>query len=139
MRSLSRIDIADAAVEENAMLFVEPTDEGLIVYATRMVEQIFGYYPGALEGEALDILIPEENRQAHKEARKSFHAESNTRAMGAGRPFRVRRKDGSQVSVVIRISQRKIRGETYDIATMIEVAHDPRAGSCPAGRADTLA
>jgi PAS domain S-box-containing protein len=123
-QNLSRVDIADATVEETAIMFVTPEDVGTIVFASRQAEQIFGYWPGALENEPLETLIPTDLRESHKKYRAMFHANPMSKAMKLGRKLSGLRRDGSVVTLVIGISQRKIRGEMYDVARILEVSSD---------------
>ncbi|MCY3821120.1 MAG: SpoIIE family protein phosphatase [Gammaproteobacteria bacterium] len=56
---------------------------GRVVYANRLIEQVFGYSPDALVGRSVEILVPEEARQRHRRQRKDYGLAPAVRPMGA--------------------------------------------------------
>ncbi|MEM1349233.1 MAG: PAS domain S-box protein [Myxococcota bacterium] len=84
-----------------AMLLVD--DSGIICTSNRYSDELFGYRPGELVGESVDMLVPEEHRGQHKMFRSMFIADPSTRAMGQGRALRAVRKDGVTIPVEIGI------------------------------------
>ncbi len=56
---------------------------GRVVYANRLIEQVFGYSPDALVGRSVEILVPEEARQRHQRQRTDYGRAPAARPMGA--------------------------------------------------------
>jgi len=86
----------------DAIVVVGP--DGEILRANERVRDIFGYEPRELEGEAVEILVPEADRARHPDQRDSYMADPTVRPMGAGLDLRARRKDGSTFPVDISLS-----------------------------------
>jgi two-component system sensor histidine kinase/response regulator len=77
---------------------------GSITLANAQCEMLFGYTRNELIGQSVEVLVPDEVRPQHPELRASFHRAPTTRAMGAKRELRARRKDGSLFPVDIGLS-----------------------------------
>ena len=92
--------VLDAAPD--AMLVVDA--RGIIRYANRQAEHLFGYALRELAGLSVDALVPERSRRAHQAYRAGFHAHPATRAMGSGSDLTARCKDGSVLPVEISLS-----------------------------------
>ena len=59
------------------------TDQhGRIVHLNRMAEQLFGYRPGELLGQSLEILVPERYRGRHENLRREYCQDPKPREMG---------------------------------------------------------
>ncbi len=56
---------------------------GRVVYANRLIEQVFGYSPDALVGRSVEILVPAEARQRHRRQRTDYGRAPAARPMGA--------------------------------------------------------
>ncbi len=66
----------------DAIVMVNPS--GRVVLANSQAEQLFGYERGELQGEPIEILLPESLRDAHVAHRSHYFTQPRTRAMGAG-------------------------------------------------------
>jgi PAS domain S-box-containing protein len=75
--------------------------DGHIVLVNREIERMFGYEREELIGQPIELLVPDAVRDKHPELRTAFMAQPKVRAMGAGRDFYGRRRDGSSVPVEI--------------------------------------
>ena len=72
------------------------TDQtGRIQVATSKAEELFGYESGELVGEPIEILIPAESRERHRELRSRYQASPRGRPMVSGLELHGQRKDGS--------------------------------------------
>lgn len=83
---------------------LEIDSEGRIAFLNRMAEQLFGYTRKELLGQAVEVLVPETLREAHKRRRIQYLNQPVTRPMGSGLKLEVRRKDGSRFPVEISLS-----------------------------------
>jgi PAS domain S-box-containing protein len=92
---------------------------GRIVIANTRAHQMFGYDPGELLGQAVEVLIPERLHQRHIGHREAFHAQPRTRPMGAGLDLLGRRKDGSEFPVEISLSPMQTEDEGMLVTAVV--------------------
>lgn len=89
---------------------------GTIVFANRLLSEMFGHALGTLEGQPLDLLLPQESRHRHPEAVGNFFAQRRHRPMGRGLQFRGLRADGETFPVAIMLSHIVLDGEDHAMA-----------------------
>ena len=77
---------------------------GRIQLVNRQAETLFGYSHDELEGQLIEVLVPENFRKIHPRHRDQYMESPQTRPMGAGLRLTARRKDGSQFPVDISLS-----------------------------------
>jgi len=77
---------------------------GLIVLANSQAERLFGYQPGELRGQPIEILLPDRYRGSHVGHRSNFFTQPRTRTMGAGLELYGVRKDMVEFPVEISLS-----------------------------------
>lgn len=77
--------------------------DGRIVYANDSMRELSGYGK-ALLGRSIDDLVPESSHHRHARLRHDYMEAPSPRPMGSGRELRLRRADGSEVSVEIALS-----------------------------------
>lgn len=75
-----------------------------IIFANGQAYRIFGYEPGELIGEPIEVLIPERFRDAHPAKVRQFFASGKSRPMAAGIQLFGRRKDGSEFPAEVSLS-----------------------------------
>ncbi len=102
---------------------------GIIVQANRQTEIMFGWKPSELLGQAIEVLVPPEDRVGHVELRRGYAESPSPRYMGSGRKdLRGIRKDGS--IFLVEISLNAMEGEdgqllaaaVRDITTSVRLA-----------------
>lgn len=86
-------------------------NESKIVLSNHFADVLFGYEPGELIEQQLDILIPQNVRERHRNAYNNYTKKPQSRAMGIGLDLNGRRKDGSLFPIEISLSNFK-SGET---------------------------
>jgi protein-histidine pros-kinase len=86
----------------DAMVIVN--DQGRIVMVNQQIEKLFGYTRQELEGQALEILMPERFRERHVGHRDNFFAHGQSRPMGAGLELYGLHKSGREFSIEISLS-----------------------------------
>lgn len=69
--------------------------EGRIRLANEQAEELFGYEPGELVGQPIEVLIPQEHRGRHRGLRKGYHDAPRGRPMVSGLELYGCHKDGS--------------------------------------------
>ncbi len=76
-------------------------EDGLIVLVNAAAEKMFGYPPGGLVGQPIEVLVPERHRQRHVEHRTEYRSAPHIRLMGRGLELSARRRDGHVFPVEI--------------------------------------
>ena len=83
----------------NAVVMIDRA--GKIVMVNTQAERVFGYSRAELEGQPVEMLVPERFRGHHPALRETFFADPRPRPMGAGRDLYGLKKDGGEVPVEI--------------------------------------
>jgi two-component system, LuxR family, sensor kinase FixL len=90
------------AAASDAMLIADHT--GNILLANPALYSLFGYEPGALQGQPVETLVPARLRAAHAGLRAGFTAQPHARAMGAGAELSGVHRDGREFPVEVSLS-----------------------------------
>ncbi|HEY4653703.1 MAG TPA: PAS domain S-box protein [Cyclobacteriaceae bacterium] len=109
----------------NAMVLVN--QEGTITMVNRQSELLFGYQRNELNGQRLEVLIPERFRDHHPDLRNSFFGNPQTRSMGAGRELFARRKNGTEIQVEIGLNPIETPEGQLVLASIIDITERKRA------------
>lgn len=101
------------------LLVVE--DTGKIVFANAETERLFGYASGELNGQPLDLLLPERFRASHVAFRQAYFRHPEQRAMGEGRDLFGLRKDGSEFPIEIGLRPFGQGEELLVVAAIVDI------------------
>ena len=101
--------------------------DGIILLANPVSEQMFGYDEGELIGQPLENLLPPKFRSAHTHLRKTFNEHPSPRRMGIGRDLMAVRKNGSEFPVEVSLSYKESRNGRLVMAFIIDVTERKRA------------
>ena len=93
----------------DAMIIIDSS--GLILFANRQVEALFGHRRQDLLGEPIEKLLPERFRARHVGHRSSFGSKPRVRPMGAGLDLFGMRADGTEFPVEISLSPISLEGD----------------------------
>lgn len=96
-------------------------EEGQIVVANPIAEQLFGYNPNELTGLMLEVLLPERYRGRHINFRKGFNAHPEPRRMGFGRDLTALKKNGDEFPVEISLSYTQVKGKIMVMAFISDI------------------
>ncbi len=77
---------------------------GRIIMVNAQVERLFGYQREELEGQLVEMLVPDAARTLHPQHRARYMADPEPRPMGAGMQISARRRDGSTFPADISLS-----------------------------------
>jgi PAS domain S-box-containing protein len=83
----------------DALLVVD--DAGLVVLVNTQLELMFGYHRSELIGETPEMLLPPELRDRHIQHRSNYADDPRARAMGSEMVLRGRRKNGTDIRVLV--------------------------------------
>jgi diguanylate cyclase (GGDEF)-like protein/PAS domain S-box-containing protein len=86
----------------DALLTADPS--GVIRQVNQRLTTMFGYEPGELLGQPIEVLMPERVRPRHTHNRTGYQRAPTVRSMGVGLDLWGRRKDGSEFAVDIMLS-----------------------------------
>ena len=77
---------------------------GKIVFASDLVEGLFGYPSSELLGQAIEVIVPARFRAAHLRDRATFMSAPKPRPMGEGMRLFGLHKDGHEIAVEVSLS-----------------------------------
>ncbi|HEX9161224.1 MAG TPA: PAS domain S-box protein [Thermoanaerobaculia bacterium] len=109
----------------DAIVVVDET--GLITRTNRLAETMFGYPPGGMLGQPIEVLVPERFRKTHVTDRSRYLHEPRTRPMGAGQALTGVRLDGSEFPVEISLSPLTTSAGTHVISIVRDLTERARA------------
>ena len=95
---------------------------GKIVLVSRETERLFGYPREELLGRSIEMLVPARFRKHHAAFRAEFHADPQTRLLGAGRDLYALRKDGSEIPVEIGLNPIETGGRLFVVASIVDIS-----------------
>ena len=96
--------LAEAVLVSASQGILAIAGDGRIELANPRAEELFGYAPGELVGQPLEILLPVRLREAHVRHRAAFFSSPRVRPMGQGLELAGTRKDGTEFPVEISLS-----------------------------------
>ena len=102
-------------------------ENGKIVIANPVSEQIFGYGGDGLTGVDLENLLPARYRTRHINFREGFNRHPEPRRMGFGRDLKALRKDGTEFPVEISLSFTKVKGQLLVMAFISDISQRKKA------------
>lgn len=94
---------------------------GKIVRCNPRVNELFGYQPGELLNEPIEVLIPSAVRQKHVGLRDEYQKAPRKRSMGAGMNLQAQRKDGSLFFVEISLNHIQVENEVFVTALITDI------------------
>lgn len=116
--------ILDAAPE--AMVSVK--DDQRIVGFNLSAESLFGYKPGEVIGQSVEILVPESKRALYGEFFSSFlNGREHTLRKSDHGAVAGRRKDGAEVLLSVSLAKVELRGERVVVAMARDITEQRRA------------
>ena len=127
-RDAQLMDVKFRSVFEStpdSIIVTNPT--GTIVLANAQAERLFGYAPRELDGQRIEILLPERFQHAHVGHRSRYFDQPRTRTMGAGLELHGRRKDRAEFPVEISLSPIQTEAGAFVISAIRDVSERKKA------------
>ena len=101
--------------------------DGRIVLINAQAEQLFGYPRDELQGQTVDVLVPERFAAGHPDERSSFLSNPHPRPMGSGRDLSARHRDGSEFRVEIGLNPIETEDGLMVLASVVDITERLRA------------
>src|SRR5579872_1628874 len=99
---------------------------GTIVQVNSLARELFGYDPGELIGQKVELLVPESYRGKHHHHREHYAEAPKTRRMGAELELYGRRRNGSQFPVEISLSPVSTARGTFVLSAIRDISDRKR-------------
>ena len=113
-------EIKQLKSDERALVVVD--QQGSIVLMTAAAEELFRISQQDIEGEAIELLVPEKMRFGHQAYRRGFLAEWKAREMDPGLEPAAERPDGTRVDIDVWLDPVLADGQRYVVAVVTERA-----------------
>jgi PAS domain S-box-containing protein len=111
-------ELAKTLLELSPDATVVVDSAGTIVFANAQVEQAFGYSPAELEGQSVEILLPQQYRDVHAKHRARFATQPQPRGMGGGLALLGLHKRGETFPVEVSLSPVRSRDGLLVVAAI---------------------
>ncbi|NUM50560.1 MAG: PAS domain S-box protein [Flavobacteriales bacterium] len=123
MTSLSEIqyNILHALIETAAEGYLVTDEKGTIIFSNSQIESLFGYTKKEVIGQNIDILLPKEYRNKHKEHRKEFNQNPKKRNMGANIDLWALKKDQTKFRVQVSLNHYHSQGKMFILALVSDI------------------
>jgi PAS domain S-box-containing protein len=96
--------------------------DGIIIMNNYAIEEMFGYDEGELLGKKIELLMPEANREAHRNFFDAYLNNHKKRKIAKGREFFGLHKNGSILDLEIGLNYFELNGEIYAKALVSEIS-----------------
>jgi PAS domain S-box-containing protein len=103
----------------DALVLVD--EHGRIVRSNLSADRIFGYSLGELQGQSIEVLVPEGLRRTHEKHRLRFMAEPRSRPVGPSLNLAARRKDGSEFPVEISLTYAETDAGSFVVCNISDI------------------
>lgn len=101
--------------------------DGCIILSNPIVEKLFGYENKELIGRPIEILIPDNLRERHKQHRDDYFEAPKARPMGFGMDLFARHKNGSSFPVEISLCHYMFGDSQLAVAFITDISERKRA------------
>ncbi|MEO1050828.1 MAG: PAS domain-containing sensor histidine kinase [Bacteroidota bacterium] len=95
--------------------------DGYIVLANPITQRLFGYENHELEGQKVEVLIPQKFRDGHVGFRTHYNRNPRPREMGSGQDLYAAKKDGTIFPVEISLSSYEIVDDRVMVAFITDI------------------
>jgi len=94
--------------------------KGVIVTINPAAEHLFGYPPGEMLGQPIEILIPARLSERHRAHRQDYYQNPHPRSMGIGLDLKGRKKDGTEFPVEVSLSPFKSSEGSFVVGFVVD-------------------
>ena len=100
---------------------------GLIKRVNAQTEKMFGYSRSELQGQPIELLVPDRFRKAHTQDRRKYQDAPHMRPMGGSLELFAKRNDGSEFPVEVMLSPIKSTEQTMVLTVVRDITLRKRA------------
>lgn len=108
--------------------------DGCIAFANPQAEQQFGYSSDEMVGKRVELLMPQEYHQQHRQAWAEYQAVLEPRTIGSRPSLRARHQDGHEFSVDIALTPIVMQGRSMVACTIVDLSEREAAQKALAER-----
>ena len=121
---MTRLSCSDLRTlfEETPTSVVLVDDEGVIREVNEQSAELFGYRPEELEGEPVEVLVPDGLMERHEVHREAYTENPTARPMGIGLELEGQHRDGNTIPLEISLSPVEIDDGTRVMAAIRDVS-----------------
>lgn len=112
----------EAYFESAAESLIVVDREGRIVHVNAAAHNLFGYQAGELDGQPIELLIPDRFRGVHETHRSGYMEAPRSRPMGIGLDLSAKRKDGREFPVEVSLTFVRRDKEEYVICLVTDIS-----------------
>ena len=128
-QSTSADETIRLALDAAPIALLSVDEAGSIKAANRHLELLFGYSRGELEGQSVEVLIPEKTRDRHVRLRARFNSMPTARPMAAGKWIHGRRRDGESIPIEVGLTPFAASEGKLVLVSVFQVTTDRQAAS----------
>ncbi len=115
-------NISIEKIVDHAPCIIVDMTSGLIVFASKRINEVFGYIHNELEGKNISDLMPENLKEKHNVHLSGYSKNPKFRNMGReGMTLTGLKKDGSEFNLKISLEPFFEDGSGFVLATIIEI------------------
>lgn len=103
--------------------------QGEIVLATSQAEALFGYSEAEMQGQPIEMLLPEQPGADHLTLREQCFTDAGPHPLESGRELCALRKDGSEVPVEVGLSPISTSVGEFVLSTVVDITDRKRSES----------
>ena len=126
LATANSLDLFRVVVESAPNAIVVADRAGEIKLLNALAERMFGYEREELQGQSIDILVPEHARHLHPSRREDYSHAPVAREMGGSRDLTARRKDGTEFPVEIGLSPAQTTDGLFIVAMITDITERKR-------------
>ena len=102
------------------MLLVSPS--GTIEMVNSGLNELFGYDPGELKGQCVEVLIPDSVKEYHPQLRDAYFRVPTKRGMGVGRDLYGKNRSGAVIPLELALEPVPIEGEKWAMVAAVDIS-----------------
>lgn len=114
-------DLLTRLISSAPIAIVMVNGRGEILYGNDRLCQMFGYSAEALQGQPIELLIPERFRHTHVQHRAEFQGHPHSRPMGTAMDLAGRHKDGSEFPIEAGLSYLPVGDELLVMGSITDI------------------
>ena len=117
-------DLVAEILQQSIDAVIVAGSDGKIIFASRSAELLFGYSSDEMVGQTIEMLVPEESREAHAAHRLRYQESPRARPLISGLDLKGRRKDGTVFDADIALNPLQTESGLLVVSTIRDISAD---------------